>query len=667
VFNTEEVALRLQVVGLARPDALAVARLVFKWITCMGEAETVKRIKSMKVDLLHRYAGLPPLKKDLWIKYTPSGPKGPFKAVFRSADFKTAWNAIMVYTQLVFTDPDVYVTDEQWNDLWSAVQRPSVEPEALIHGLAICHESPLCPKLELTTTTGSRLLDYHPNPSRRAPSYWPSAGTLPEVETILSSVNVLSAQAVHTVANMDILAGTVEGLEDTFATQLELNMIDEYKSGPVDWSERPDMGTVSLLQEGGYKLRFAANPHRVWQAALQPLGDALRDSLRSVDNDCTFDHERGVELVKGWLSQGMPARSTDLSNATDRAPLAFQLEYLSRLGVPTRWLQFYKSCCEGDWRITKTRRPRQYRKIRWTVGAPLGVYPVFFSFSLWHHAVVQAAFQRLRRRKVRVVITDPRTGVSRVSWVYPYVLLGDDRVIMDNEVDDLVVSWMRSWGMKIADHKSLTSDSVAEFAGRIITKDKVVKGFKWKGPLSDESFVDFARQMGPRSLLLARPRHRKVLSFIADLPEPMGLGWNPFGIPLQERLNHSIEAAFNSDERRRTFSNRETRTNRLLYMSEWATVLASGKSFPPINVRVPPDPDQGFEHVLKAMLPGLVDLGEAVWPNLPHVALVRGVPEEAAEGYRALLRSHSVVERRSDVSTLEMLERKIRRVLRHSR
>jgi len=605
---------------------------------------------------------LPPLKKDLWIKYTPSGPKGPFKAVFRSADFKTAWNAIMIYTQLVFNDPDVYVTDEQWSDLFNAVMREPVEPAALIRGLAICHESPLCPKLELTATTGSRLLDFHPNPSRRAPGEQEDSGTQPEVEAVIDSVAILYTRAVHTTVNKDILSGTTEGLESLFEDLLELNMIDEFKAKPVLWDEKPRMGVVSLLQEGGYKLRFAANPYRVWQAALQPLGDALSESLRSVDNDCTFDHERGVELVKGWLSQGMPARSTDLSNATDRAPLAFQLEYLSRMGVPTRWLQFYKSCCEGDWRITKTRRPKRYQTIRWTVGAPLGVYPVFFSFSLWHHAVVQAAFKRLGRPKVRVVLTDPRTGASRVAWIYPYVLLGDDRVIMDAEVDAAVCSDMISWGMKIAAHKSLSLDSVAEFAGRIITKDKVVKGFKWKGPLSDESFVDFARQMGPRSLLLARPRHRKVLSFIADLPEPLGLGWNPFGIPLHERLNPLVERVFSGTDRVRTFSNRETRTNRLLYNSAWTLYE---RSHP--NIVVPPDPDQGFEHVLQAMLPGLVDLGEAIWPNLPHVALVRGVPEEALEGYRALLKSHSVVEKRSDVSTLEMLERKIRRVLRHSR
>jgi hypothetical protein len=280
----------------------------------------------------------------------------------------------------------------------------------------------------------------------------------------------------------------------------------------------------------------------------------------------------------------------------------------------------------------------------------LGLYPTFPAFALWHHAIVQAAFARL--------------GKPKVNGVYPYVILGDDRVIMDDEVDDLVTQWMTSWGMKISAHKSLSSTTVAEFAGRVITSSEVIRGFKWKGPVSDESFVDFASMFGPRSLLLMRSRHRKVLNYIADLPEPYGLGWNPFGVGREERFPPLLERVFKSDVRVRTFSRRSARMHRLMYMSALARSSAKYNQYIRYDASAS---DQEEEMVLRAMFPGLDSLGEALWPNLEQVALVRGVPSEVEEGFARLLRSHSYLEKRKDVSTLEILERKIRKVLRASR
>lgn len=262
------------------------------------------------------------------------------------------------------------------------------------------------------------------------------------------------------------------------------------------------MGSISLIQEAGFKLRFAANPHRIYQAALQPLGRALFRGLRSISQDCTFDHDKGVRMVQEWLQQGLPAVSMDLSNATDRAPLDLQLEFLSRCGVPTRWLQFLRSTCRGDWRVNNSKvNQYSWSYLRWTVGSPLGLYPTFASFALWHHCVVQAAF------------AECGWDVGNTDTL-PYVILGDDLVIMDYKVAALVRRWFLSWGMKVADHKSLSSDHLAEFAGRVISSSDVTRGFKWKGTISDESFVAFASQMGPRSLILMRPRHKRVLAYI---------------------------------------------------------------------------------------------------------------------------------------------------------
>lgn len=647
MFNTEAASQRLQVVGLSTSQSRQIVQLVAKWVDNNGAQEAVKRIKAIKVNLLRHYAGLPPiLGQGSWIRYRLGGPKGPFGLLFRlpKGMFRTAWNAIMVYTSLVHSDPEVWCTEEQWETLLAAIQRPQVDPAAMADGLRLVHYSPLFLDLAVVETTGDSLMDYQTRPGKRAPLPT-GAGTAPEPETLIDSTQVLIERTVWSVENWDILSGTCEGIGDWLKQFIDQNMEDELRSGPPI-KERPLMGTISLIPEGGFKLRFAANPHRVYQAALAPLGRRLMSGLRMIYNDCTHDQSKGPQLIQGWLRDGRPAVSMDLSNATDYAPLDMQLEFLSKCGVQTRWLQFLKSTCEGDWTISRKKDRSDRRTIRWSVGSPLGLYPTFACFALWHHCVVRAAFKEC--------------GWD-LDQVLPYVILGDDLVIMDYMVASVVRSYFERWGMKVSELKSLISDCTAEFAGCVITSSEVVKGFKWKGTASDESFVAFASQFGPRSLLMMRPRHKRVLAYIGDLPEPYGLGWNPFGIPLEERLTRQIEILWGRDERYRSFSSRAQRINNALYHSkrvredkQWGIVYQHTEAT---------TSDQEAEAVVRAMLPGLDSLGSALWPNLPTVALERGVPLEVKDWYESMLKRQSILEDRVSASTLVILERKIRAVL----
>jgi hypothetical protein len=650
VFDTAAASQRLQVVGLTRSSAVQIVQLVEKWVANNGAEEAVKRIKAIKVNLLRHYAGLPPLLGlSSWIKYRKEGPKGPFGLLFRLTpkSFRTAWNAVMVYTSLVHHSDEVWCTEEQWDNLTAAIVSPALESSQMAHGLAVVHKSPLKVRITVDSITGDSLFDYQTRDSKRAPQTIGAKPTAPEPETLINSLDVLIERTVWTMENWDILSGTCKGLENYILPILEQNMEDELRSGPP-LVEIPKMGVISLIQEAGFKLRFAANPYRVYQAALQPLGRALFRALRAIPQDCTFDHDQGVRMVQSWLAEGKPAVSMDLSNATDRAPLDFQLEFLSRCGVPTRWLQFLRATCRGEWRVNNFKRnPLKATTLRWTVGSPLGLYPTFACFALWHHCVVQAAF-------------------AECGWdldqVLPYVILGDDLVIMDYEVASVVRGWFLHWGMKVADHKGLSSDTVAEFAGRVISSSDVVRGFKWKGQVSDESFVAFAAQFGPRSLLMMRARHKRVLAFIGDLPEPFGLGWNPFGIPLEERLTPIIERVWARDERYRSFSSRAQRANKALYSS---SRMADAVRWMPAEYVVleAATSDQEAEAVVRAMLPELSSLGSAVWPNLPQVALERGVPDEVKDWYESMLKRQSILEDRAGASQLVILERKIRAVL----
>lgn len=635
MFDTKAALLRLRVVGLTTNQADQILKLVLKWASSegSGEAWTVDRLKSIKVDLLRHYAGLPPVKNHSWIRYRNGCPKGPFRVLFQMPKkrFRTAWNAIMVYTGFVFVDPEVKCTKKQWDAMVAAIQRPPLPTDDLNWGLGLVHESPFFVPVHVEQETGSPLMDYQPSPSRRAPKGY---RTVPEVEGVYDSTRCLIQRSVWTSENWDILDGSLAGVDKPIRSIVELNMIDEIKTGSIT-KERPLMGVIALIQEGGYKLRFAANPYRIYQQALQPLGRALFRALRRIPNDFTFDQQAAIPAIQSWLAEGRPACSMDLSNCSDNLPLDLQLELLSRLGVKTRWLQFFRDCCRGDWYVVPGRDAPPV-VLRWTVGSPLGLYPTFASFALLHHSIAQWCFSKLGRPKA--VMQTPDGEVT----CYPYVIVGDDFTVMDNDVALLYRDTMRRLGVPISEHKTLWSQDTAEFIGRVITSKDVTQGFKWKGRMSDDNFVDFCRNFGPRALTLLSPRQKRVISFIADLPEPYGLGWNPFGIPLEERLTPSIERCWSRDERKRTFNRRAERVHRLLYMSEDGRgPLPSGVPLEDYGL----DPatlssDQEDLDLTKLLIPGLESWGVAIWPNLPEIVAARGLPEDLRTTYAMICLLH---------------------------
>lgn len=63
------------------------------------------------------------------------------------------------------------------------------------------------------------------------------------------------------------------------------------------------------------------------QSALTPLHDQLYSILRCIPQDCTFDQQKGVEVMSQYTKSQM--FSLDLTAATDRFPMQFQREVLS--------------------------------------------------------------------------------------------------------------------------------------------------------------------------------------------------------------------------------------------------------------------------------------------------------------------------------------------------
>lgn len=284
---------------------------------------------------------------------------------------------------------------------------------------------------------------------------------------------------------------------------------------PVPHPSEFCIGKIGLIQEPGLKLRAVANPSRLVQAALQPMKDFLYGCLKLLPWDCTHKQEKAFPFIQEALAAGTTVHSVDLSDASSYFPLDLQKVVLDKL--------FPKDKQGVDAFIYASKSPFVYtgtsgipRYISWTRGQPLGLGPSFASAFLTHGLLLLYlnGYQHLNK----------------------FFVLGDDVVILDDDLHVKYRETLSRLNCPVAEEKCLSSDVLAEFAGKIILKDMIIPQIKWRQP-SDNSFIDFVRNIGIKALYLLPHRQRKMAEKILNVPsEYGGIGFNPKGIPLAERV-----------------------------------------------------------------------------------------------------------------------------------
>lgn len=518
---------RLSAIGIPREVAISLLRECEKWAEKSGEEWTCRRIKVLKQDLLLHFCGLPPTNEcdtQVRIKRHRDGrPKGHFGYLWSLPKRKwtKAWNAIMLYSGFSYTGK-YKVTPRQLLKFEKALGRTQPNASALVSAKGLVDRGNVY-KLELGDPM--HLYGYVPS-DRRAPYL---TGTAPESRTVMNSLFWLTQCGQWCEEHRELVEPLVEGI-DGFWEEAYLNRdtgAENLVSGMLGW-----------LQEPGYKLRFIANPMRALQCLLTPLKNAAFNSLRSVSTDYTFRQDDCVSFAQSKLRQGATAYCFDLSNATDHFPLDLSLYQLRRCDVAEVWVSAYETICRGAWlsedlRLPKLRKGR-YGTIRkssepgvdysvtqkaywWDVGSPLGLGPVFATFAMTHGALIR--------------------GIAREAGIDEecFMLLGDDVAIFNETVATRYLNVLADLQVPVSADKTLISGSACEFAGRIILKDSVLKGYKWKG-YNEDNFLDVARNLGPTSLPLFTPVQRSILRTLGPVPTPYGCGWNPEGRPYSERI-----------------------------------------------------------------------------------------------------------------------------------
>lgn len=492
--SSAELTLFADTLGIPRVLAVPFARRVENLYLNNGQTWTVKFLKTIYLDFVRHLAGLEPV--GTWYRKAEDGfPAGCFRPLFRLAcdrpDLRFGVTQLLrCYTAAIAPD----LLPEQWEKFYSGVSAepvdlPKVFSEMLTHA---------CDKLDLHLSYGKPkpYYAYTPSSSRYVPD--PSGKSKLEEEFWVDQ---------HRISKTVLGQRLLLAFQPLFSVVLPHNLDHQ-----VNPSFPNVVGKIGLIQEPGMKLRAVANPNRVFQTALQPLGSALYSLLRTLPWDCTHLQEKAIPEVQASLKQHRPVFCVDLTGATDYFPLALQESVLKHIvqNDTLGQLELFLQLSRLPW-LTP-----QGVEIRWTKGQPLGLYPSFASFALTHGLVLYSLNGCRHDKK--------------------FFVLGDDVVILDESLHSKYRRFLTNIGCPTADTKSLVSSEMAEFGGKLITSTTVISQLKWR-QVSDDNFLDVIRNLGYRARRLLRSDQRGIVDLIAGIPDFLGgLGFNPEGVPLKDRI-----------------------------------------------------------------------------------------------------------------------------------
>jgi len=219
------------------------------------------------------------------------------------------------------------------------------------------------------------------------------------------------------------------------------------------------LGRIHRINEGGGKTRTIAIGDYWSQYTLKGFHDKIMNTLRAIDVDATFNHKASDDFIITYLREGICPTSYDLTNATDRFPIWFQIEVLTH---------YFGEELARSWAAVIAERKfwdnDLKMEVKWECGQPLGLLSSWAVFSLSHHHLIQLAAHRAR--------TKGSIGYCHYPLEFEsYVMLGDDLVIFDRRVALEYEELCSYMDIPISTQKSIfpeeCSTPVCEFAKRL--------------------------------------------------------------------------------------------------------------------------------------------------------------------------------------------------------
>jgi hypothetical protein len=346
------------------------------------------------------------------------------------------------------------------------------------------------PHIEIDRTVDNSLLVYQGSSQKRAPKI-DGSGSIPQDSDLVSELDYSSVNYRMAWEFNALYQPVVRGY-----------IGPRYKRKHVE--PHDFVGEVHFLQEPGFKLRAIASPYRIHQLALKPIGHSIYSLVRTLPWDCTFDQSKPFPIVQDHLRNSRTCHSIDLSGATDYFPLELQLGTLREIFGDVLDIDLIEF-------ISRSPFKSSIGPIRWEHGQPLGLYPSFGMFTLTHGLLL-------------LFLNNGRHDNE-------FFVVGDDVIILSDSLKTKYTKILDDLGCPWSPEKSLSSDSICEFGGKILTEGAVIAQYKWRR-MSDDSFLDLCRTLGPRSRILLTKKQREVFDAVKHLYPPLGLNFSKPGSDL---------------------------------------------------------------------------------------------------------------------------------------
>jgi len=281
------------------------------------------------------------------------------------------------------------------------------------------------------------------------------------------------------------------------------------------------VGRLNYSYEPGLKVRYFAAPNQVIQRALEPLKDGLFRVLKRLPWDCTFHQQKADGFIISAMRAGRTVHTVDMSKATDNFPWEYQKSVLNMV-INTRDPYtrdvvglLIDTVERGYWQMDGG---RNLRKLTWSKGQPLGLGPSFPLFALTHGLVL--------------------FSLNEGRWDQKFFVLGDDVIILDDDLAVRYKKWLSTVDIKISTAKTFSSSEVGQFAGKTYTPQGSFWVPKWK-EFTKDNVLDICSWWYP-GLSAVFPKDRKLIDRVLSLPAPFGNGWNPDGLSFDDRLTDDI-------------------------------------------------------------------------------------------------------------------------------
>jgi len=511
---------RLFAIGIPCHLIKPLSELMIKWGQSSGEEWFISRMKAIK---LHFISGDPVP----WMRKNSRGHlAGPFGSLLTWAgksdrNFSLALQALQAYTLVIHSE----ITESQVVKFKSAINAPVIHLPHSFHKGFFNFVRRLIGKRDVRRDTDVSLLSYRGSPSRWRPPHSWIISRSPTCKDVLGYLDWFKIPSNLDICHKykDLFSPVLYGIDSSFIYDIPnghpsySSKIDQFQSYETCDVMSLFGGEVHFLQQAGGKLRSIASPHIPFQLALRHLGDSIYQIVKELSWDCTFDQEKATDVVTSHLNCGYRVHSVDLSNATDYFPLSVQETCLRAIFGNIPDIDLFCDISRSHWKS-------DLGVVRWTQGQPLGLYPSFGLFTLTH-GLVLAYLKSLDSSG------EDHPGLS-------FFVLGDDVVIMDEKLYDRYISFLKNSGCPWSKQKSLSSNSIAEFAGKVITRFSSFSCIKWNA-ISDDNFLDICRLIGPGSRSLLNHRQKFVFDKVKHLLPPLGLNYSYPGSTYQSMFEET--------------------------------------------------------------------------------------------------------------------------------